>query len=121
MPWPYPAPNYTAVSKTGSNITRTLAADAKDVNGRLIQGDTKYKVFILSVGKEDAHALCAPSQAIGLSQTFTVGPAKNVAVKDIGDAGNGSDLQVTFTRADNGDDVSQYRIIAVKSSEAGKL
>lgn len=113
--------NYTAVSKTGSNITRTLAADAKDVNGRLIQGDTKYKVFILSVGKEDTHALSAPSQAIGLSQTFTVGPAKNVAVKDIGDAGNGSDLQVTFTRADNGDDVSQYRIIAVKSSEAGSF
>jgi len=114
-------PNYTAVNKTGSNITRTLAADSKDVNGRLIQGDTKYKVFILSVGTGDAHALSVPSQAIGLSQTYTVGPAKNVAAKDIGDKGNGSDLQVTFTRADNDNDMSQYRIFVVKSSETGSF
>ncbi|GIO32507.1 MULTISPECIES: copper amine oxidase N-terminal domain-containing protein [Paenibacillus] len=115
-------PNYTSVNKTGGNITRTLAADSKDVNGRLIQSGTKYKVFVLSVGSADAnHALSAPSQAISLSQTFTVGPAKNVAAKDIGDAGNGRDLQVTFTRPDNDNDVAQYRIIAVKFTQTGSF
>ncbi|MHB1404645.1 MAG: WD40/YVTN/BNR-like repeat-containing protein [Desulfitobacteriaceae bacterium] len=44
-----PAGNYTTVNKTGSNITATLADTANDIDGYLLENDSTYKVFILSM------------------------------------------------------------------------
>ncbi|MWV45959.1 copper amine oxidase N-terminal domain-containing protein [Paenibacillus sp. HJL G12] len=116
---------YTRVSKTGNNtLTQTLSATSRDVDGRLIQSGTKYRVFVLSVGAGGyytSNALSSYSSAITLSESYAVGAAKNVSAKDVGDSNNGSDLQVTFTRADNDTDISQYRVMVVKASKAGNF
>nr|WP_280521269.1 copper amine oxidase N-terminal domain-containing protein [Paenibacillus mangrovi] len=115
--------NYTAVSKTGSDITLKLSADSKDINGGFIKSGVDYQVFVLSVGttSDVNNALSSASPVISLSQSYSVGPAKNVSVKDIGDNNNGSDLQVSFTRADNDNDIKEYRIMVVKSSATGSF
>lgn len=42
-----------------------------------------------------------------------------LSVLDIGNAGNGSDVQVSFSKISNETNVSEYRIFIVKSSESG--
>lgn len=41
--------NYSTVAKTGSNVSTTLSAQARDVKGATIQNGTAYKVFVLSL------------------------------------------------------------------------
>ena len=49
-----------------------------------------------------------------LTNTNSVNGATNVKASDVSDYGDGRDLQVSFTRAQNESNVSNYRVFVVK-------
>lgn len=109
--------NYTSVGKTGYNITKNLAAGARDVDGQVIRSGVSYRVFVLAVGAYSSNALSSYSPAITLSGNTNVYPATGVTARDIADNNNGSDLEVTFTRAKEEYNIGEYRILVVKESD----
>lgn len=61
--------NYTTVTKKGSNISQTLASNARDVSGNLIENSVVYKVFVMSVsGVGHSNALSNPSGTFYLTK-----------------------------------------------------
>lgn len=113
--------NYTAVWKTGSNQTVNLSFGARDASGKLIQNDVTYRVFILSVGDRAnsyVNSLSRQSSSIKLTNNFTTVPATNVKVTDIADFEDARDLQVSFRKATNESNLSEYRIMVIKSAQA---
>ncbi|MBB3129974.1 hypothetical protein FHS19_004679 [Paenibacillus rhizosphaerae] len=111
---------YTAVDKTGSDLRGVLKAGARDVDNGVIKNDVSYKVFVLSVGAYGTNALSDPSAPITLT-TKTASPATNVNVSDVGDRNNGSDLEVSFTKAADERNLYEYRILVVPTDKANVL
>ncbi|MEC0368465.1 copper amine oxidase N-terminal domain-containing protein [Paenibacillus chibensis] len=109
--------NYTSVNKTGYNISQTLSSGARDVDGQLIRNGVSYRVFVLAVGAYSSNALSSYSPAITLVANTSVYPATGVTASDIADNNDGSDLQVTFTRAKEDYNINEYRIMVVKESD----
>lgn len=117
--------NYTQVNKTGSNITSyALSSSARDVDGATIRNGVSYRVFVMAVGTGNyagTNTLSAASSAITLTKGNTVDTVSNVTVEDVSDYNDGRDLRVTFTRASNETYISNYRIMVVKTSDAGNF
>ncbi|MDU4694375.1 MAG: copper amine oxidase N-terminal domain-containing protein [Paenibacillus sp.] len=117
--------NYTQVNKTGSNITSyALSSSARDVNGATIRNDVSYRVFVMAVGTGNyagTNTLSAASGAITLTRGNMVDIVSNVTVEDVNDNNDGRDLRVSFTRASNETYISSYRIMVVKTSDAGNF
>lgn len=114
--------NYTLVTKNGSNIAQTLATGARDTDGDLIRNGTAYRVYVLTVGagtSSSTNVLSSASQALTLSGNYRVGAASTPTLSDNGDNGDGRDLLVTFGRASDESSLSEYRILIVKSGNAG--
>jgi len=108
--------NFTTVYRKGDNISTVLAPDARDVNGAAIRNGERYRVFVLSVRDGNLsgnNVLSAPSAEITLAQNTTAGAPSKVKVESKSNSGDGSDLEVSFTRADNENYVSEYRVIIV--------
>ncbi|CAM4104123.1 copper amine oxidase N-terminal domain-containing protein [Saccharibacillus endophyticus] len=120
-----PFANYTAVSKTGANQSQFLSASTRDVNGEPIRSGVSYRVFVLSVGSTSSsnnnsnYALSGVSNAVSLSSNSGVSGASNVAATVSGARGNASDIEATFTRSSNEENVSEYRLLAVPSDRSG--
>jgi trimeric autotransporter adhesin len=51
-------------------------------------------------------------------QNISAGTASNVTIADVGNVGNGTDLQFTFSAATNQNSVGQYRVMLVKQANA---
>lgn len=116
-----PATSYTVLTKTGANIDRTFSTDTRDADGEKIKADVSYRAYVLSVGTgayANSYALSSPSADITLNIKRPVDPATNVVAADIADNGNGSDLQVSFERANEEGTIKEYRILVVKSDKA---
>ena len=117
--------NYTQINKTGSNITSyALSSSARDVDGATIRNGVSYRVFAMAVGTGNyagTNTLSAASSAITLTNGNTVDTVSNVTVEDVSDYNDGRDLRVTFTRASNETYISNYRIMVVKTSDAGNF
>lgn len=117
--------NYTQVNKTGSNITSyALSSSARDVDGATIRNGVSYRVFVMAVGTgfyAGTNTLSSASSAITLTNGNTVDTVSNVTVEDVSDYNDGRDLRVTFTRASNETYISHYRIMVVKTSDAGNF
>lgn len=106
---------YTYVNKTGYNISQTLTANSRDTDGDSIRNDVDYRVFILSVGSGSySNALSARSDIIKLTNKSSISAPTNVTASDV--SGN---LQVLFNRSTNETNIGQYRIMLVKSQDAG--
>jgi len=110
--------NYTAISK--STQRTTLSAQSRDVDGALLRTNQSYRVFVLTVGK-DSYALSNPSVSISLSANPSVNAATNVKIEDISDFGDGRDMRVTFAKASNENNITGYRVMIVKSSDASRF
>ncbi|WP_025027174.1 copper amine oxidase N-terminal domain-containing protein [Caldalkalibacillus mannanilyticus] len=113
--------NYTSVSKTGSNITRTLSSSTRDIQGEVIRPGVAYKAYVLAVssgGNNSNNALSTASPALTLTKNITTPPATNVRATDVADFGDGRDLQVSFTRSTDETKVQEYRIMVVKANQA---
>lgn len=114
--------NYTYVSRNGSNQSVTLASGARDVDGAQIRNGVSYRVFVLSVGSGSySNTLSSSSNTITLSNNSTVYPATNITASDVGDYNDGRDMRVRFNRAADESNISQYRIMVVKSVDASRF
>ncbi|MGG4103745.1 copper amine oxidase N-terminal domain-containing protein [Paenibacillus lautus] len=114
--------NYTTVNKTGRTITRDLTNTTKDSDGDLIQRGSSYRVYVLSVGYSNyGKALSSVSRDVTIQGVTEVGKATNVTAADVGDNNNASDLKVSFTKAANETNISEYRIMVVKQANAGNF
>lgn len=116
-----PASNRTDVAPTGSNITQVLSAGANDVDGDPIVENEPYRVFVLSVA-DGVDAMIDSLSQVSNQVILTAPPAdiaSNLVLSDIADNGNGLDLQLGFTKAPDESTVSTYRVIIVKSVNAG--
>lgn len=115
--------NYTLVNKNGGNISRVLDSGARDVDGAYIRNGVSYQVFVLSVGTgyySGDNALSAPSSTITLSSN-NIGAVTNVLGSDVSDYGDGRDLLVTFNSIGDEWNLSQYRVMVVKSANASRF
>ncbi|OMF01025.1 hypothetical protein BK129_26150 [Paenibacillus amylolyticus] len=116
--------NYTQVNKTGGNLSVTLPNYAVDTNGYTISNNVAYRVFVLSVnnnGNSSQNALSGYSSQITLSANAAVTAPSGVLPSDIGDAGNGSDLRVSFNKSADETNVNHYRVFVVKAGSAFNL
>ncbi|WP_322923702.1 copper amine oxidase N-terminal domain-containing protein [Paenibacillus campi] len=115
-----PAANYTAVSKTGSNQTLRLQATAHDTSGTVIQSGVSYAAYVLAVNSSnDGIGLSAMSNNLTLGNAAPAATITKVA--DVGNFGDGRDLQISFDKSSNESAVSGYRIFAVPSKDAGNF
>ncbi len=106
---------YTQVNKTGYNITQALSSGARDTDGYAIQNGVSYRVFVMAVATNSGNnVLSSVSNAITLYSN--VGTVSNLSASDVGDYGNGRDLNVSFTKAANESNISQYRIMVVPTT-----
>lgn len=114
--------HYTRVTKTGSNITQRLSSLARDVHGNLIRPSEPYKVFVLAVSNvsSDRNTLSQPSTEITLSNPG-VDVATGITVFDIGNSGNGQDLEVNFLKAANENPISYYTVMVVRAHETASF
>ncbi|WP_410771193.1 stalk domain-containing protein [Fontibacillus sp. BL9] len=111
---------YTQAS-TGTNFNKVLASNAVDVDGDLIRNGVSYRVFVLSVGRGSYagdNTLSAASSAITLGNNYSVGKVSTPVVNDIGDIGDGRDMQVTFNRASDESNINHYRILVVRAGNS---
>ncbi|WP_438348029.1 stalk domain-containing protein [Paenibacillus sp. FA6] len=116
--------NYTTVNKKGTNISQVLASSARDVDGATIRNGVNYRVFVLSVGTGSSagkNALSSYSSMITLAVNTDVNAVTNIGVTDVSDYGDGRDLRVTFNRVSNESNINHYRIMVVKSGNAGNF
>lgn len=117
--------NYTVLPRTGSNQSTFLNASTRDVNGEPIRSGVAYRVYVLAVGNGNSnntsnYSLSGVSNAVTLADgASSVAGATNVAATVSNQTGNASDVEVTFTRSSSESDVSEYRILAVPSSQSG--
>ncbi|WP_028547161.1 copper amine oxidase N-terminal domain-containing protein [Paenibacillus taiwanensis] len=114
--------NYTAVNKTGSGLSLNLSANARDVDGSLIQNGVNYRVFVLAVGNNSYNtALSTASETITLIGNSILYAPTNVTALDISDYNDGRDMMVLFNRASDETNVNHYRILVVKSGNASRF
>ncbi|OMF61664.1 hypothetical protein BK141_21040 [Paenibacillus sp. FSL R5-0765] len=113
--------NYTYVSRTGSNQTITLSNGSRTVDGDFIRNDVGYRVYVMAVNNNTslANALSSASSVITLTSNSAVAVASNVnaIVKDQGQSGTPSDVTITFNKATNEANISNYRILIVPANQ----
>ncbi|MGE8034443.1 stalk domain-containing protein [Lysinibacillus sp. NPDC093692] len=111
---------YISESKGGNkSVTRTLDG-ARDVRGNSITEGTSYSVYVLTVANGNSSIPNALSSASGikLSKNKALQAVSNVKASDVGDNGDGRDLQVLFTKPSDESNLSNYRILVVPVSKA---
>ncbi len=110
---------YTNVSKS-SNNTLTLSSGARDVDGALIRNGVYYRVFVMALDNQSQsnNVLSSASSSIILTNnSYRVGTISSLYVSDVGNYGNGRDLEISFNRASDESNISHYRVFVVKSSD----
>ena len=97
----------------------TIDIIMNDADGDPVTGGQPYDVFLLSMANGTStifNTLSGPSNTILLSETTNA--VISITASDIGDAANGSDLQIAFPKADPELALDEYRIFIVPTSEA---
>lgn len=113
--------NYTTFSKNGSQISGSLNWDARDTDGDRIQQGVPYTVFVLSVSNSNSavnNALSNGSSSITLSDSSVVQAVTGLSASISGNTGTFGDIKVSFTRPSNENNISEYRILVIPSSQA---
>ncbi len=114
--------HYLSFATNGNDISEILPDTARDKSGDLISQGKAYKVYVISV----ADGINATEPILSWNgKTFTYfiesSPAGKPEVSDVADNGNGRDLQVSFSKAENEDKVSRYRIYVAKTDKAASF
>lgn len=110
---------YTTFYKTGSQVSGTLNSDARDTDGDRIQQGVPYTVFVLSVSNSNSsvnNVLSNGSQSITLTDSSVVQAVTGLSANLIGNTGSFGDVQVTFNKLSNENNVLQYRVLVMPSS-----
>jgi len=114
---------YTTSYKTGSNQLINLTQTTRDTDGELLKVDQNYVAYVLSVNNnmnQNQNSLSAMSNVVRIDNA-AVPKVTNVAAADVSDYGNGRDLQVSFTKAFDENDIIQYRVMVVRESQASSF
>lgn len=118
-----PATQYFPVTPTGSpNYALTLPAGLLTASGSPMTSGQMYNVFILSMADgvfANANSLAGPSPDFALE--IEVDGATGVVAADASDFADGRDLHVTFNAAADETGISEYRVLTVKSGNAGSF
>ena len=116
-----PMANYIAVAPMGTpSYTELLTGLSMDTDGDLLVINEPYQLFILNVA--DGVIATTNSLSTGgvdVTLNITVNPAQGIVGTDISDNGNASDIQVDFNAALSEVGITEYRVMAVKTSSAG--
>lgn len=116
------AGNYTDITPNGANISTVLAGTSRDIDGDLITENVAYRIYVMTIAdgvNAQVNNLSAQSNQVVLAGAiFPSDPATSLAATDIADNGNGSDIQVFFTKANNENKVGEYRVFVVKAASA---
>lgn len=117
--------NYTVVTKEEAKDSIVLSAQIRDVYGEIIREGVDYRVFVLSVSSGNNsknNALSSESSVVKLSQNSAATvAATNVSVRNVGNAGNGSDMEVKFNKVRDEDLIEEYRVMVVKASKVSSF
>jgi len=114
--------SYYITESKGGNLAANRTLDGiRDVRGNFITEGTSYRVYVLTVANGNslnAYALSSPSPVITISKSKAVQAVSNINVSDVGDYGDGRDLQISFTKPSDESNIDSYRILVVPASKA---
>ncbi|AWB43061.1 copper amine oxidase [Paenibacillus sp. CAA11] len=117
-----PSGRYTVTYPKGSDQTVNLTAQTQDTDGEVLRSNQSYTAFVLSVGSSsNQYALSSGSPSVAPNSGNSVAAATNIRAMDTADYGDGRDLTVSFTKASTESDISGYRVMVVKTKDAGKF
>nr|WP_281363438.1 copper amine oxidase N-terminal domain-containing protein [Paenibacillus lemnae] len=130
--WNQKTQTVTAV-RDNSTIVLKINAKTATINGKFtaldvpaknLKGTTMVPVRFVSEALGEKIGWNSRTQTVTVTTSDSsapdnsLGPVTYITLKDIGDSGDGRDLQVSFSKADNEHQASQYRVFVVKSSKA---
>lgn len=116
-----PVANYTVITPNGSpTYTQILTALSVDSDGDLLVINQPYRIYILN----EADGVVAVTNSLSpggvdVMLNITTDVAQAIVGTDISDNANASDIQVDFNAAISESGILEYRIMAVKSGNAG--
>ncbi|RUT31849.1 copper amine oxidase N-terminal domain-containing protein [Paenibacillus zeisoli] len=110
--------NYTAVGLQGSDRSVNLSSNTRDTDGELLRSGLSYTVYVLTVGSKGQSVLSSASGAVTLGSNTA---ASSVKGTDIADYGDGRDLSVSFTKAQNESNIANYRVFVVKTRDVNSF
>ncbi|KGP78594.1 hypothetical protein P364_0128030 [Paenibacillus sp. MAEPY2] len=113
--------NYTYVSKNGNNQTVNLSSGAKTADGSNIVNGVAYQVYVMAINNNGslANALSSGSGVITLASNTAVAAVSNVnaTVKNQGQAGDASDVSISFSKASSENGISGYKAFIVPANQ----
>lgn len=110
--------NYTAVGLQGSERSVNLSSNTRDTDGELLRSGLSYTVYVLTMGSKGQSVLSNASPAVTLGSGMA---ASSVKGTDIADYGDGRDLSVSFTKAQNESNIANYRVFVVKTKDVNSF
>lgn len=110
---------YINITKTGNNPEFTVDGSKMDIQGFNLKSGTYYQVYVLSM-PDGVNAVDPILSTNNKYYSFEVesSPAGKPQVKDIGNQGNGLDVEVQFNKAADELKVGFYKVIICKSAKA---
>lgn len=113
--------NYTYVSKNGNNQTVNLLSNAKTVDNSAIGNGVAYQVYVMAVNNNGslANALSSGSGVITLASNTAVAAVSNVnaTAKNQGQAGDATDVSISFSKASSENGISGYKAFIVPANQ----
>lgn len=117
--------NYTLITPNGTNPKLTLNAQTRDVNGDLLNSNETYRLYVLTVGNSNnnyQNYLGWSSQVLKLNQVKpSVQAVTGLRIADVGDNGDGRDLEINFTQPSTNSNITNYRAFVVKAKDASSF
>lgn len=116
---------YETVSKSGSAnpLTANFSNSSRDTDGDIIQNNTAYRVYVLSLGSgsyNGSNALSDPV-SITLADSSLVQAVTNVTAVTDTSTGQASDIKVSFTKPANETNIDHYRILVVPAEQVNNF
>ncbi|NEU61841.1 copper amine oxidase N-terminal domain-containing protein [Paenibacillus sp. ALJ109b] len=112
---------YTYVSKNGNNQTFNLTSNTKTVDGSAIVNGVGYRVYVMAVNNNGSltNALSSGSGVITLASNTAVAAVSNVSatVKKQGQAGDASDVSISFSKPSSENGISGYKAFIVPANQ----
>lgn len=115
--------DYRVVATGNPSTTRTttLAASATDTDGDPIRNHHEYRVFVLCKALAPVTNDLLIKEDTSIILTAPTPEPSNVVTADVGNNGNGLDLEVMFTKPSNEIPLMEYRLFAVKDAQAASF
>ncbi len=110
------------VAPTGGNFSSVLSGITTDSDGDSFAFGSEYVVLVVSLPdgtNANECAISAPSNVVKLVQAAN--PASNVVATDVANNGNGLDMGFAFDMGADESTISEYKVLAVPTANAGSF